>query len=287
MESKRRDRLVFDIDAELLGSIKTRSTELGIRPRAFCLDAIRRALRPHVTLDVPAALNQQIIERSQSLGISAEGFSINAIENALLPIPASFTFHTPPSRSREPFEPFVEQANEIIMIGTTFTTLWEPNVAAFLEKKIREQHVPMTFFIIDPDLADENLVFHLLSQRYHQLLGMDLREGIRTIIGVLTRLYKAGQEVNVPVRVLGLQEYPTLGMTICDPLTRSCIIRVVLHLHMYRNEAHPFFDIDARSEEGRIACEALIRHYIHLSAAARPLLGLPLTDSRPIPHGEL
>ncbi len=217
--TKKRSRIVFDVDSKLADAANSAAEKLNIPPRQFYIDAIKEAIQPGIR------------------------------------------FHTPLLPNEIPLEAFLEQSNEIVMLGISLTSLHQESMLSFLRQKIVRDKVPMTFLTIHPDLADDDPVFTILKKRYAPVYGPDgLRVALQKTRAVLYQLHQTALEVHQPIRVLGMREFPVAGLALVNPNRHDCRMRVAPYLYAYPNEPQPFLEIDMATDRGRDAGYAFLRH---------------------------
>lgn len=227
--------------------------------------ADKKRERPRLTLDVDTDLLADIKRVPNH-----REFCIRAIREALRP---TIRFNIPMPRQEWPLddlEGFLSDGNEIWMLGVTLNPIHQEAFYGFLYNKIVEERVSMTFMIMDPKIDNTDPSYALLNKVYPPSVGEESLEGrLQKTCERLRTLYHESQQAQVPMRVLGIRDVPTVGLTIVNPFPGHCRIRVSMYLDMYPNERHPYWEIDSGSQEGRDACDVFLRHFGRMSQEAR------------------
>jgi hypothetical protein len=231
----------------------------------------RTSARPRVTFDVSPDELAAIERAARERELTVRQLCLSAIHQALEP---TFRFSAPRPPEREPLEDFLREAREVVMVGRALTSLQRDDVRQFLRELITGSQAPMTFMTIDPEIDEADPVYQVLNRRY-AFGGDSLKDQLQTTYQALGELSALGRRSAVPVRVLGIKELPMCGVVIRDPFSPRCRMRISLYLAFYRSEFHPFFEIDTQTNQGRIAGDAVLRHYERLSQAARLIDDFP------------
>jgi len=220
--------------------------------------------RPRLTLDVDTELLTAIKRVPNH-----RAFCIQAIREALQP---SLRFCVPPPRHDWPLdelEEFLGAASEILILAVTFRPLQSDSFYQFMKERLVKDDVPVTITMVDPDITDSDPNYIMLNRVYPTHDEGGLKSRLNRSCERLKTLYHESNRAQVPMRVLGIKEIPTVGLTVIDPFPGHCRMRVSMYLDMYPNGNHPYWDIDSATDEGRVACDVFLRHFWRMNQEAR------------------
>lgn len=233
--SKKRPRLTFDVDENLLKTIDEAAEQRGETLREFCLRAIQEFLQPGFHFQAPRP--RKPIPLIPFLQGAQEGIAI-----------AGTTLHS----LQEP---------------AVVSLLCDK-----LESDGLSMRFVMIDPDISEDDPTYQLLSKRYAHRYeHGSLKMELNK----TVAALETVYRHGLETGCSVRVLGIRALPMTGLTIIDPYSSRARLRVALYLHMHPQELHPFFEIDTRSASGGAAGQAFLQHFDLLTDGARLIYSTP------------
>lgn len=233
------------------------------------MNELEKEPRPRLVLEVDPSFQQEVKRVAKERGVRMRDFCLTAIHQALKP---GLSFHSPRTPGEMSLVDFLTEGRRIVYGGLILSALHDESFITFLEQKIEREKVPMTFITFDPAAREDDLVFQLLDRQHGPTLGksgLRLRGAAQHTLKSLARLHRKGQEHYVEVRVLASAEYPTFGLTIIDPFTPRCRMRIRMYLHLQPHEVHPFWDIDMGTPEGATVGQTFLDHYLQISQRAR------------------
>lgn len=158
---------------------------------------------------------------------------------------------------------FLRESREVVMLGLTLSSIHRQDIFDLFKSKIIEQHTPLTFLLIDREVARTSGIFQTLSARYrdYERAHGGFLNYLDETYRLLRELVRLGSENRVSVRVRCLTSIPFCGLTISDPDRDSCQIRVALYLESRAGDVPPFYEVVPTTDEGRRATNAFMRHY--------------------------
>lgn len=134
---------------------------------------------------------------------------------------------------------------EIMILGTTLTSLHEREVVETLERKIAEKRVAMSFVLLDPEALT---AYDSLDQRR-------AKEELDQTYALLFRLQDLGIREGTVVNITRAIKIPSIGIVITDPFTDAMRARVDLFSDPhYQTKPHPFFQVDGTTMAGQDMC---------------------------------